>query len=93
MTIKTIKAVIADAGGPEYILGMRFANGYKLVYSKHLIDPDKDFIEIDGVELLLFEHVDFSGKKAKSYLEVSEITQIYAREDLEGRISIRDFME
>lgn len=93
MTSKTVKAVIKHAGGPEYILGMRFANGYKLTYSSHLIDPEVDFVEIDGVELLIYEHKDFSGKRAKSYLEVEEIVQIYARESLEGRISVRDFME
>ena len=40
MQISTIKAVIQEAGGPEYLLGFRFANGYKLVYSRNIINLD-----------------------------------------------------
>ena len=93
MQISTIKAVIQEAGGPEYLLGFRFANGYKLVYSRNIINLDEDFVEIDGVELLIFHHVDNYGNTAKSYLEISEIAHIYVRDSLEGKIYIRDFME
>ena len=93
MTASTVKAVIQDAGGPEYVLGFRFANGYKTVYSQNVIDLDNDFVEIDGVELLIFHHNDTFGNKAHSYLDVSEITQVYVRDSLEGKIFIRDFME
>lgn len=93
MTANTVKAVIQDAGGPEYVLGFRFANGYKTVYSQNVIDLDNDFVEIDGVELLIFHHTDTFGNKAHSYLEVSEISHVYVRDSLEGKIFIRDFME
>ena len=92
MTANTVKAVIEDAGGPEYLLGFRFANGYKLVYSKYVIEMD-DFITIDGVELLKFHHTDTFGNKAHSYLEVSEISHVYVRDSLDAKICIRDFME
>lgn len=93
MNINTVKAIIAEAGGPDYILGFRFANGYKVVYSNHKIDVDKDFVTIGDSELIKFEHTDCFGKKGKSYIDVDELVQVYTRDDLEGRISIRDFME
>lgn len=97
MTIDNIKKIIINEGGPEYVLGFRFANGYKLVYSRHLINLDEDFINVDGTELLKYEHVDWSGNKAHSLLEVEEIVQIYFRDELdvnlENKLCIRDFME
>ena len=93
MQASTVKAVIQGAGGPEYLLGFRFANGYKLVYSRNTINIDEDFVEIDGVELLVFHHVDNFGNEARSFLEISEIAHIYVRNSLEGKIFIRDFME
>lgn len=96
MTSETIKQVITNEGGPEYVLGFRFANGYKLVYSRQLINLEEDFITVNGVELLKFEHVDWSGNKAHSLLEVNEITQIYFRDKLDDddhKLCIRDFME
>lgn len=93
MTINTIKDIIALAGGPEYVLGFRFANGYKVVFSNHVIDLEKDFIEVNESDILIFEHTDTFGKKAKSYLDVEEIVQIYTRDNLNERICIRDFME
>ena len=93
MTTSTIKAVIAQAGGPEFLLGFRFANGYKLVYSQYMIDLANDFVTIDGVELLKFHHKDTFGATATSYLEISEVSHIYFRDDASAKISIRDFME
>lgn len=96
MTANTIKTIINNEGGPDYLLGFRFANGYKLVYSRHLINLDEDFITIDGVDLLKYEHVDWSGNTAHSIMEVDEITQIYFRDKLDDddhKLCIRDFME
>ena len=50
MTIDAVKAVINEVGGPERVLGFRFANGYKVVYSTHLVNPDEDF-KVIGYEL------------------------------------------
>ena len=93
MQISTIKAIIEDAGGPEYLLGFRFANGYKLVYSKQLIHMDDDFVVMDGKDLLIYHHVDRDGNTARSYLDVEEICHVYVRDSLEDKIYIRDFME
>ena len=33
MTNQDVKDVVDYIGGPQYIIGFRFANGYKLAYS------------------------------------------------------------
>lgn len=98
MTNADVKACIDYAGGPEYILGFRFANGYKLAYSprgegdtNYRINPNTDLIEIGGTEYLKFEHHDFNGRPAYSLIPTECINQVYYMTD--AGIRMRDIME
>lgn len=98
MTNADVLACTEYAGGPEYILGFRFANGYKLAYSprgegdtKYMFNPNTDLIEIGGAEYLKFEHHDFNGRPAYSLIPTECINQVYYMTD-EG-IRMRDIME
>ena len=93
MTIDTIKSIVTEAGGEKHILGFRFANGYKVVFSKHLLNLNEDFKVINGSEIFIFEQVDTFGNRAKSYLDVSEIVQVYTVVDIKSNICIREIME
>lgn len=93
MTIDVVKAVINEIGGPERVLGFRFANGYKVVYSTHIVNPDEDFKVIGGMEMLLYHHKDTMGHTATSYIDFSEIVQVYTLDDPTKPIILRDFME
>lgn len=93
MTIDTIKAIVAEAGGEKHILGFRFGNGYKVVFSKHILNIEEDFKVINGMEMLIFEQYDTFGNLAKSYLDISEIVQVYTLVDINSNICIREIME
>lgn len=94
-TINTVKALVEHVGGPKYIIGFRFANGYKTIYSRpgHLLEPDKDFVIIGGTEYLIYEHHDSNGHVLLSYLEVEEIAQVYVLPNLKDPINLREVLE
>lgn len=94
-TINTVKALVDHVGGPQYIIGFRFANGYKTIYSRkgHLLEPEKDFVTIDGTEYLIYEHHDSNGHILLSYLEVEEITQVYVLPNLKDNVNLREVLE
>lgn len=92
MTTDILKAVIEQAGGFDCVAGFRFANGYKVVYSNHVL-KEEDFVTIRGMEFLMYHHKDTMGHTATSYLEVEEIVQVYVIDDITKPIILRDFME
>ena len=93
MTIDVLKAIIEQAGGPVHVAGFRFANGYKLAYSNHILDLDNDFTTINGVEFLIYHHKDTMGHTATSYIMVDELVHVYIIDDVTKPIILRDFME
>ena len=100
MTIDAVKAVINEVGGPERVLGFRFANGYKVVYSTQarkvikdkLLDINED-INQKMNDMGLYHHKDTMGHTATSYIDFSEIVQVYTVDDPTKPIILRDFME
>lgn len=93
MTIDVLKDVIEQAGGAVHVAGFRFANGYKLSYSNHILDLDKDLVTIDGVEFLIYHHKDTMGHTATSYILVDQLVHVYLIDDVTKPIILRDFME
>lgn len=95
MSIETIKTLIEQTGGVEYLLGFRFANGYKVIYSRpgHFLNIEEDFVIVNGVELLKYEHHDSKRVGVISYLEVDEIAQVYILPDLEHNVNLRLIMD
>ena len=93
MTIDVLKAVIEQAGGAANVAGFRFANGYKLSYSNHILDLDNDFTTINGVEFLIYHHKDTMGHTATSYILMDELVHVYLIDDITKPIILRDFME
>ena len=93
MTIDVLKAIIEQAGGVVHVAGFRFANGYKLSYSNHTIDLDKDLVTIAGVEFLIYHHKDTMGHTATSYILVDQLVHVYLIDDITKPIILRDFME
>lgn len=95
MNIETLKALIELAGGPEYVIGFRFANGYKIIYSKegHLVDVEKDFKVVNGVEMIVYEHYQDDRVALLSFLEVEEIVQVYALPDLDHDVILRPLLD
>ena len=93
MTIDAIKAIVEEAGGPKHVLGFRFANGYKVVFSEHVLDLEEDFKVFGDVEIFIYEQHDHQLNKGKSYIIVDEIVQVYTVVDTTKKIYIRDFME
>lgn len=95
MTIETLKKLIELAGGPAYVMGFRFANGYKVIYSTsgHLVDVEKDFMVVNGVEMMTYEHYQDGRVALISYLEVEEIVQLYVLPDLEHDVILRPLLD
>lgn len=94
-SISSVKALIDHVGGPNHVIGFRFANGYKTIYSRpgHKVEPEKDFVVVDGNEYIIYEHHDCSGNILLSYLEVEEIVQMYVLPDLKKNIILRDVLD
>lgn len=92
-----LEAVIEYAGGYKYILGFRFANGYKLAYSpRNENDTEyklkkEDLININGVDYIRFEHHDHNDNRAYSLIPTENLNQIYYMTD--NGICMRDVME
>ena len=92
MTKAVVQAIADEVGGPEYIVGMRFANGTKQYFGRYALSMD-DFVELGGMELLKLKHKDTFGNEAVSYLDVSEIVQVYTIADIEAGIILRDILD
>lgn len=97
MTNQDVKDVVDYIGGPQYIIGFRFANGYKLAYSprgendtayRFKVD---DLLTIGSTEYLKFEHHDHENNLAYSLIPTENITQVYYMTD--AGICFRDVME
>lgn len=93
MDIAKLKALIEFIGGGDYVVGLRFANGYKVVYSKHLLNIDEDCITVGGMEYIKYEHYDTNGNIVLSYLPVDQIAQVYTLVDLDVPVILRDCLE
>lgn len=90
MTKGIIEAIANDAGGIEKIVGIRCANGTKFYFSRYALSLD-DFVSMGDMEMLKLKHTDTMGNKAISYLDVSEIVQVYT---IEGdNIVLRDILD
>lgn len=97
MTNNDIKNVVDYAGGYEYIIGFRFANGYKLAYSPRGENDtnyrlkEADLITIGDVDYIKFEHHDHNNDVAYSLIPTENLNQIYYMTD--AGICFRDVME
>ena len=90
MTKSSIEAIANDAGGIEKIVGIRCANGTKFYFARYALSLD-DFVNMGDMEMLKLKHTDTMGNKAISYLDVSEIVQVYT---IEGdNIILRDILD
>lgn len=97
MTNQDIKNVIDYIGGYQYLIGFRFANGYKLAYSPRG-DNDDNFrlkdeylITIGDIDYIKFEHHDHTNTPAYSLIPTENVNQIYYMTD--AGICFRDVME
>lgn len=93
MNKEQLKALVDHIGGAEYVIGMRFKNGYKLVYSRHILDLEEDIKTFGGLEMLIYEHMDTNENIVKSFLPLEEIAQVYTLTDLDDDVILRDIME
>lgn len=97
MTNNDVKDVVDYIGGCEYIIGFRFANGYKVAYSPRGENDTEyrfklgDLLTIGSVDYLKFEHHDHEGTPAYSLIPTENINQIYYMTD--AGICFRDVME
>lgn len=97
MTNNDVKSVVDYIGGYQYVVGFRFANGYKLAYSPRAENDtsyqfkEADLLEINGVDYLKFEHHDHENNLAYSIIPTECINQIYYMTD--AGICFRDIME
>lgn len=90
MTKTVVEAIANEAGGFEKIVGMRFANGCKFYFGRYALKAD-DFITLGDMEILKLYHKDTMGNEAISYLDVSEIVQVYT---ITGeKIVLRDILD
>lgn len=92
MSKEGIEAIINEAGGPEYVLGWRLANGTKWYFSRYVLSMD-DFVTLGGEDVVKLKHKDTSNREAISYLTLDEIVHIYTIVDLEGGITLRDILD
>lgn len=92
MSKEGIEAIINEAGGPEYVLGWRMANGTKWYFSRYTLSMD-DFITLGGEDVVKLKHKDTSNREAVSYLTIDEIVQIYTIKDLDAGITLRDILD
>ena len=92
MTKSIVEAIANDAGGFEHIVGMRMANGTKFYWSRYALKAE-DFVTIGGMEILKLYHKDTMGGEAVSYLDVSEIVQVFTIKDMEKPIVLRDILD
>lgn len=90
MTKSNIEAIANDIGGIEKIVGIRCANGTKFYFGRYALSLD-DFVNMGDMEMVKLKHTDTMGNKAISYLDVSEIVQVYT---IEGdNIILRDILD
>ena len=92
MTKEVVNAIANEAGGYDHIIGMRMANGTKFYFGRYALKAD-DFVTLGGMEILKLYHKDTMGGEAVSYLDVSEIVQIYTITDIEKSIILRDILD
>lgn len=92
MTKATIQAIADEVGGPDKIVGMRFANGCKFYFSRYALSMD-DFVTMGDDDLIKLRHKDTSNREAISYMVVDEIVQVYTVADLEAGIVLRDILD
>ena len=92
MTKANIEAIANDIGGYEKIVGMRCANGTKFYFSRYALQSDH-FVQMGDMEMLKLFHKDTMGSEAVSYLDVSEIVQIYTIVDMDKPIVLRDILD
>lgn len=92
MTNSELQALIEANGGIDYVIGMRFKNGYKLAFSKEAMKED-EMVTVGGVDFIKFDHYDSNGNKIVSYLLSEEIAQVYFLVDLGTNVNLRETME
>jgi hypothetical protein len=92
MTKSVVEAIANDAGGFDHIVGMRMANGTKFYFGRYALKAE-DFITMGGMEILKLYHKDTMGGEAVSYLDVSEIVQLYTVKDIGKPIILRDILD
>ena len=90
MTKSNIEAIANEVGGIEKVVGIRCANGTKFYFSRYALSLD-DFVTMGDMEMVKLKHIDTMGNKAVSFLDVSEIVQVYT---IEGEnIILRDILD
>ena len=90
MTKSNIEAIPNEVGGIEKVVGIRCANGTKFYFSRYALSLD-DFVTMGDMEMVKLKHIDTMGNKAVSFLDVSEIVQVYT---IEGEnIILRDILD
>ncbi len=92
MTNTELKTLIDANGGIDYVIGMRFKNGYKLAFSKEAMRED-EMVTIGGVDFIKFDHYDTNNRKIVSYLLSDEIAQVYFLTSLTENVNLRETME
>jgi hypothetical protein len=90
MTKSNIEAIANEVGGIEKVVGIRCANGTKFYFGRYALSLD-DFVTMGDMEMVKLKHIDTMGNKAVSFLDVSEIVQVYT---IEGEnIILRDILD
>lgn len=92
MNNSNVKALIAANGGYDYVIGMRFKNGYKLAFSKEPM-LESELVTIDGIDFIKYDHFDTNGRKLQSFLLTEEIAQVYFLDNLKDNVNLRETME
>lgn len=92
MTNAELQSLIDANGGIDYVIGMRFKNGYKLAFSREVMLPE-EMVTIGGIDFIKFDHYDHKGNKIVSYLLTEEIAQVYFLVDLTTNVNLRETME
>lgn len=86
MTLESLKAVIAEAGGDKYVIGFLFGSAYKFIYNK--INFDSSIHIKDSMNCVMIEVKDCYGTPCKIYAPIDDIKQVVVRDTLDTKIDL-----
>ena len=86
MTLESLKAIIAEAGGDKYVIGFLFGSAYKFIYNK--INFDSSVHIKDSMDCVMIEVKDCYGTPCKIYAPIDDIKQVVVRNTLDQRVDL-----
>ena len=86
MTLQSLKAIIAEAGGDAYVIGFLFGSAYKFIYNK--VHFDSSIHIKDSMDCVMIEVKDCYGVQCKIYAPIDDIKQVIVRNSLNQKVDL-----